>query len=223
MSSSSASVRLWRAHELLGALPVAVWAGFHLFEQWSAFGGRDAFVARSSGTSHGPLALAVELALAISPALAWIVLDVGLRARQPEPPALVHAMAEDVETARRIGLLVRVASWLFFAWLVYHAAWLWLPKLVEGSDPVRAWERLRIGMGSWPHATLHAIGLSAFFVHLAAAVPRLFISLDWAETVENRRTARLCGGLIAALFLVLYAQLAGWHASATGTVWPLDS
>ena len=37
----SSPIRLWRAHELAGSVPVALWIGLHLWEQWAAFAGRD--------------------------------------------------------------------------------------------------------------------------------------------------------------------------------------
>ena len=60
-----ASLRTWRARELFGALGIGVWAAFHLYEQWAAFGGREPFVERLSSTSHGTLALVTELALGV--------------------------------------------------------------------------------------------------------------------------------------------------------------
>src|SRR5690606_33834954 len=111
--------------------------------------------------------------------------------------------------------------WIFFAWLVYHAAWLWLPKLTAGAEPARARIALRDELGTLLHATPHAVGLTALGVHLAAAVPRLAVALGWASAPEGRRAARLSGLVLAVGFFVLYAQLAGWHAAGRGTVWPL--
>ncbi|HJL14488.1 MAG TPA: hypothetical protein RMH99_02460 [Sandaracinaceae bacterium LLY-WYZ-13_1] len=214
-----ATLRLWRLHEVLGVLP-AGWALFHLWEQWPAFLGRAPLVARLGDTSHGPLALTFEIALGLAPALGWIGLEAYLR-RGGEPLDLAGAMAEDEEAARRLGLLARAASWIFFGWLVYHAAWLWLPKLVEGSDPTRTWLRLRDGLGLWAHAIPHAIGLTAFVVHLWAAGPRLAVVLGAMATPSTRRAVRLSSLVIAVGLGLLYAQLAGWHAAGAGTVWPM--
>ncbi len=213
--------RGWRAHALLGSVPVVVWAGVHLYEQWSAFAGRDAWSARMAVTSHGALAIATELALIVIPALAWIALDLTLRARSPEPAALRVAMADDPEAARRLGLLTRACSWIFFGWLVYHAGWLWAPKLLEGEEPLVAWVTLRDGMGTWPHAILHAVGLTAFAVHLTSSIARLAIALSWVSSPEGRRAARTSGLILALGLFVLYAELAGWHAAGRGTIWPI--
>ncbi len=213
--------RLWRARELLGSVGLVVWAGFHLWEQWSAFGGRESFVARMEATSLRPLSIAVELLLGILPIAAWIGVEIALRARRvPEPEALRDAMAEDPEAARRLGLLTRVASWLLYAWLAYHVAWLWLPKLA-GADPIRTWVALRGELGGWLRASALAVGLSALLVHLWAAFPRLLVVIGLSRTAETRRAARLSGLILAIGFLFLYGQLAGWHAAGAGTLWPL--
>lgn len=217
----SSSLRLWRAHELLGAASVVAFACFHLWEQWTAFAGREAFVHRLASTSHGPLGWGVEWLAAIVPAIAWTALEIHLRWRCSEPEDLRLAMAEDAALAKRLGILARAGSWVFFGWLFYHVSWLWLPKLSMGFDPVVSWAQLRDGLGAWPHAALHAVGLTAFTVHVWAAGPRLAIVMGWARSAPNRRASRLSALIVAVGLALLYAQLAGWHAAGAGTVWPL--
>lgn len=220
MSEEASAAREWRAHELIGSVPIALFAVFHLWEQWPAFAGRDAWLARMAGTSHGALALVVEIAVLLC-ALAWIALEARLRVRRSEPEALRLAMAEDPEVARRLGLLARACSWIFFGWLLLHAGWLWLPKLTRGAEPMLAWTAMRDGMGTWPLATAHALGLVAMTVHLWAAAPRLAVALGWVASPEGRRAARLSGLIVALGLAILYAQLAGWHAAGRGTLWSL--
>jgi len=214
------SPALWRARELLGAIAIPAWAGFHLWEQWSAFGGRGAFVDRMTRTSHGTLALLAELLLGIAPVVAWLALEARL-SRASEPPGLRYAMADSPALAVRLGWIVRIGSWVLFFFLLVHAAWLFLPKLTEGSEPLLTWLRLRDELGTWPLATVHAVGLTALAVHVWGAVPRAALVLGWGETPQARRAARLSGGIVAVGLLVLYAQLAGWHAAGTGTIWPI--
>lgn len=219
--SESGSKSLWRARELIGSVLVLGWAGFHLWEQWSAFGGREPFVARMTSTSHGGAMLWVEVLFAVLPALAWIGIEVRLLMSGPEPSELRDAMAETPEMSKRLGGIVRVGSWVFFLFLLVHMAWLFLPKLTEGSEPLRAWLRLQDGLGTWPMAIVHALGLTGFAVHVCGAVPRLAIVMGWVPTPESRRAARLSGLIMAVGFGVLYAQLAGWYAAGAGTIWPM--
>ena len=216
-----AEERLWRARELLGSVGLAVWAGFHLWEQWSGFGGRESFVARMLGTSQQTHHLIIEFVLGVLPAVLWVLIEARIRLGIPEPRGLAMAMAEDEETARRLGYIVRVSSWLFYGWLLYHVAWLWLPKLTDGADPLWTWIQLRGQLGGWARAGFLAVGLSAFLFHAWGALPRLMASLDLMATPETRRAARLSGLIVALGVLVLYAQLAGWHAAGAGAIWPL--
>lgn len=213
--------RRWRAHAALAALVPSAWAFAHLGEQWAAFGGRATFVRRLATTAFHPLALPVELLLVILPLVAWAVLELRLLRAPDEPPALAAALAEDPATARRLALLATGVRLVLLAFLAYHAAWLWLPKLLGGADPVGTWLRLRMGMGTLAHASAHAIGLTALTVHIACAVPRVFVSEGWVDTVESRRAARLSGLIVALGLFLLYAELAGWHATGAGTLWPL--
>ncbi len=221
MSALPDSKSLWRARELIGSVGVLPWAGFHLWEQWAAFGGRDRFVERMTGTSHGGAALLVELLFGVLPVGVWLGLEAVLLARRDEPLALREAMAESPALSKRLGLIVRTGSWVLFFFLAVHMAWLFLPKLTEGSEPLMAWLRLRDGLGTWPMTIVHALGLTGLALHICGAVPRLAVVLDWAPTPESRRAARLSGLIMAVGMAMLYAQLAGWHAAGTGTIWPM--
>ena len=211
---------LWRAREWLSVVVLA-WAAFHLWEQWSAFGGRAAFVERMTTTSHGSLALAAELGFGVLPVLAWLGIEARLLMTSAEPVALRMSMAENPELARRLGLIVRGASWVLFWWLLVHLVWLFMPKLTEGSEPLRAWLRLRDGLGTWPLAIAHALGLTGLAVLVWATPVRLAIMNGWATTPEARSSARLSGAIMAIAWLVLLAQLVGWHAAGAGAIWPM--
>ncbi|MBX3269440.1 MAG: hypothetical protein KF729_04225 [Sandaracinaceae bacterium] len=212
---------LWRAREVTSGVVVLGWAAFHLWEQWAAFGGRGRFVERMSATSAGSAALLVEVLFGVAPVVVWLALEVRLAMIGPEPPALAGAMAEHPELARRLGRIARVAGWALMLFLAVHLVWLWAPKLTEGSEPLRTWERLRGELGTWPLAGAHAMGLGALAIHAWAVPVRLALAFGALPTPEARRAARLCGLIVAIGLVVLYAQLAGWHAAGTGTIWPL--
>ena len=212
--------RLWRARELCGAVGIGVWALFHLWEQWSAFAGRGAFVTRAAATSHGALAVATELVLGLGPVLGWIALD-GLTARRAEPAPLRGALADHPALAERLARAGRWGSRILAVFVLYHAGWLWLPKLLEGSEPLQSWQRLRDGLGTWPHAIAHAAGVVALAIHVWQAPPRLAIALGLVERPELLRALRVSGLIVAIGLAALYGQLAGWHASGAGTFWPL--
>ena len=214
-------LRSWRARELLGTLGLGGWALFHLWEQWSAFGGRADFVARTTSTSHGALAIATELSLGILPIVLFVMVDLGT-ARTSEPSALRAALAQTPSLAARLGRIGKWGSRVLVAFLLAHIVWLWLPKLIGSSEPVETWVRLRGSMGTWPMSVLHAVGMTALAVHVWQSVPRLAIVLDLVDGRPDILRALRASGLIVALGLILlYGQLAGWHASGAGTFWPL--
>ncbi|MFK7985388.1 MAG: hypothetical protein AB8I08_05110 [Sandaracinaceae bacterium] len=212
-------VQLWRARELVGALGIGGWAAFHLYEQWAGFAGRDAYVARTLSTSVGTLATLTEVALGVLPLLAYLVLD-GLTFRAKEPPALAGALADDPDLALRLGRIGRWGSRVLALFLLYHIAWLWLPQ--PGSeDPEQTWSMLHQSLGTWPHVIGHAIGITALAVHVWQSVPRLALVLGLVQRAEMLRALRVSGLIVGVGVLFLFAQLAGWHASGTGIVWPL--
>jgi hypothetical protein len=210
---------VWRAYAAFALAPVG-WAAFHLWEQWPAFAGRDAWAARVASTSVGSSALALEVLLGVLPSIAWAVLAIALR--REEPRRFRYALADDPALAARLDLLARACAWLFAAWLAYHVAWLWGPKLVGSAEPLRVWVALRERLGTWPHAAAHAIGLTAFAVHAAASIPRLALAFGWLPSASARRAARLSGLIVALGMSALFVQLAGLHAAGRGTLWSLE-
>ncbi len=212
----------WRAHALLSAVPIG-WVGFHLWEQWAAFAGREAWVTRMSATSVGPASLLGEILGGILPVVLWLALEVRLRLRGREPVPLRFAMAEDPTLAHRLGLLTRAGSWLFALWVLYHAGWLWTLKLLAGAEPLRTWVVLRDELGTWIHAGAHAVGLTSLAVHVWATLPRLVVAYGLAQRPQGRREARLSGLIVAVGLLLLGAQLVGEHAAGRGTLWSTEA
>lgn len=218
---SGGTEKLWRARELIASVGVLGWALFHVWEQFAAFGGRARFIERMTATSHGSAALLVEVLFGVLPIAIWLGLEARLVFAGPEPEALRECMAEDPALARRLGTIVRVASWVFLFFLVVHVVWLWVPKLTEGAEPLRTWTRLRLELGTWPLAIAHALGLTGLLLHGAAAPTRLAVVFGGLPTAQARRAARWSGLIVVLGFVVLLAQLVGWHAAGTGTVWSM--
>ena len=81
---------------------------------------------------------------------------------------------------------------------------------------------LRVAAGTPALLIVHAAGLSAVAVHVAASLPAWLVSARLVSTREGRRSAALVGVGLSACLLVLLVQLYGWHATGTGTVWPVQ-
>lgn len=218
---SQGTAKLWRAREVIASVVVLGWALFHVWEQFAAFGGRPRFMERMMATSHGSAALFVEVLFGVGPIVLWLGLEARLVFGGREPEALRECMAEDPDLARRVGSIVRVGSWLFLFFLVVHVGWLWLPKLTEGAEPLRTWMRLREELGTWPMAVVHALGLTGFVLHGAAAPIRVATVFGGLPSPQARRAARWSGLIVVLGVALLLAQLIGWHAAGTGTVWSM--
>lgn len=209
-----------RLHAAIAAMPLAVWTAFHLWEQWAAFAGRDAWVARMGETSRGPGAITAELALVVAPILVWAALTLrSLIARQALPGA---AREEDRGAVRVVGRLAPLAAVAAIAFLVIHLAQLWAPKLISGASTTEQWVVLTHALGRPEMLVIYAAGLSAISLHLAAAIPAALEALGLVTTPEGRRSTMLVSVTFGVCAWILAAQLVGWLGTGAGTFWAID-
>lgn len=215
------TLRLQRLREALACLGVGAWAVFHLWQEWSGFKGREVWEAHQS--SGGGLAwrLVALLALGLSPVVIVCVLDLILWRRREGRARITRALAENESLAHRLLLLGTAATWSLAVFALYHAAWLSFPTLMGRSGPSATWARLLDGLGTWPHAAAHAVGLTALTIHLWQSVPRAAMTFGIVERAETRRAIRVGGLVLGLTLLAMYAQLTGWFAAGAGTVWPM--
>jgi succinate dehydrogenase/fumarate reductase cytochrome b subunit len=209
-----------RAHAVLAALPLSVWTVFHLWEQWSVFRGREAWLARMAETSRGALPIAIELAVAILPLAAWSALALADLARGRRPPGA--STSGDRGAVRVLGTLAPIGTVLAIFFLLVHVVHLWLPKLTRGASAAETWFALTHAVGQPWMLVLYAIGLMAIAIHLAAAIPAALAAVGRIETAEQRRSALLVSSVFAACVWVLAAQLTGWLGTGRGTFWPIE-
>ncbi|WP_236606974.1 hypothetical protein [Sandaracinus amylolyticus] len=203
---------------VLAALPLALWLAFHLGEQWSVFGGRDAWIARMQSTSRGPLAIAIELVV-IGALSAWAVLTVRALVRRD---ALSGAAREDdAGIVRALGRLAPVVSIASIVFLAIHVATMWAPKLA-GADLVAQWVTLTHALGRPEVLVLHAVGLTAISLHLVVAIPAALEALGLVRSERGRRSAMLVAATFALCAWVLAAQLVGWLGTGAGTFWGIS-
>lgn len=209
-----------RLHPLLAALPLGLWTVFHLWEQWSAFGGREAWLARMRQTSGGTLATLIELVLVVVPLAVWAGLAIAdLVRRRPLPGA---AREGDPLLAAALGRAAPFATIAAIAFVAIHVAHLWGPKLVRGASELETWSALTHDLGTAPMLAIYAIGLTAVAIHLAVAIPAALESLGWIARPPARTQALLVSTVFALCAWVLAAQLFGWLATGHGTFWSIE-
>ncbi len=219
---SASAAPWWRTEDgwrvMLGVVPLLPWALFHLAEQWTAFGGRAAWLGRMRVTSTGAMGV-LELAVVLSCAV-WLVLLVRGRLGQRSAPG--REVAHESALSRGLAAVEEPAAFLTASLVLVHALTLWGPRFLGWASLAEGYELLRTASGRWPGLVLAAFGISAFVVHLAASVPNAALLLGFGTSKESRQAARLVGLGLSACLLVLLTQLHGWHATGTGTVWPIQ-
>lgn len=200
---------------MLGVVPLLPWALFHLAEQWSALGGRAAWLGRMrANIGSGGTVLEVLVVLSVA---AWLVLLVRGRAR----PSVAAVVAHESGVARALLALERPAAWLTAVLVLVHAATLWLPRVLGEASLLEGYEVLREATGRLPGLTLVCVGIPAFVLHVAASLPSAALITGFGGSRDARQGARLVGIGLAACLLVLFTQLAGWHATGGGVIWPI--
>jgi hypothetical protein len=209
-----------RIYALVAALPLAVWTLFHLWEQWAAFEGSEAWLSRMHGTSSGGLAIAIESVAVVGPLVVWFLMSVGRMIRRKEPSKTELPEARGL--ARILGRAAPIAATLTAIFLLCHIAHLWGPKVLRRADEIETWAALTHDIGVPSMLVFYAVGLSAVAFHLANALPAALSSLGFFETPEARRSALLVSGVFAFCIWILSVQLTGWVATGTGTFWPIE-
>jgi hypothetical protein len=206
-----------KALAIASSIPLVVQLLFHLWEEWSVFGGRRAFVERHGSTST-LVATFCELVLFVAPALLWAGLLARALARGAKIPG--EARAEDGVVARALGSVIRVASPIAAVFVLVHATMLWGGRVAMGEAPLRSYDLLQTTTGQPLYLVLYGLGIPAVLWHVAATLP------DGLEAVgivgeSGRRQAHVVTAVLGVCLFVLYAQLAGWLATGTGTFWPI--
>ncbi len=210
--------RLARLHALVATVPLFVWGVFHVWEQWAAFRGRLAWLARMRTTSSG-VGLAAEIVVGVLPLVVWAVLHVRARVKGERLPGA--ARDGDEPLGRGLGLVAPWASTVAILFLLFHVAWLWAAKM-SGASSVELYDAMQRTLGLPWALVLHAIGLAAVAWHLAAALPDGLEAAGVVSTPEGRGSARIVTVVIGLCLFVLTAQLTGWLGTGTGTFWPID-
>jgi hypothetical protein len=200
---------------MLGVVPLVPWALFHLAEQWSALGGRAMWLGRMRANAGvGGSLLEVLVVLSVG---AWLV----LLARGRERPSVSATVAQESGLGRALLALERPAAWITAVLVLVHAATLWLPRITGQASLLEGYEILREATGRLPGLVLVCVGIPAFVLHVAASIPSCALILGFGGSRDARQGARVVGvGLAACLFL-LFTQLAGWHATGGGVIWPI--
>ena len=184
---------LRRLHSLSGIVPVGGFLAFHLYENYTATKGADAYNKMTHGLQELPFAVAMEVAVIIVPLLFHGVY--GLFVTSTARPNVVSSRY----VRNWMYLLQRVTGVIVFAFILFH---LWTTRFVQLQDheSLDLFRQVQAAVTNpWIYAFYVAGILSATF-HLANGV--WSFAIVWGLAVGPRAQRRMMY-VAAAVFVVL--------------------
>lgn len=194
----SVPVRLARwltLQRALGYGPLLLYSVYHLWAQWPALYGRDAWVERAQRHGIG----AALGALVIVSFLVHAVIGVYRSLRAPDTR---------IERSRR---WFQLSTGLTIAgFTIYHLSHVWPRADGSAATLERSHERLWELLGQPVVLTIYVLGCSALAGHAAHALALL---LEPYVPTRSRTALRLLAGLSGFVLFGLYLQLIGQYAA----------
>ncbi len=184
---------LRRLHSLSGIVPVGGFLAFHLYENYTATKGAEAYNKMTHGLQELPFAVAMEVAIIIVPLLFHGVY--GLFVTSTARPNVVSSRY----VRNWMYLLQRVTGVIVFAFILFH---LWTTRFVQLQDheSLDLFRQVQAAVTNpWIYAFYVAGILSATF-HLANGV--WSFAIVWGLAVGPRAQRRMMY-VAAAVFVVL--------------------
>ena len=184
---------LRRLHSLSGIVPVGGFLAFHLYENYTATRGADAYNRMTHGLQELPFALALEILVILVPLFFHGIY--GLFVTSTARPNVIS----NPYLRNWMYLVQRVTGVIVFAFILFH---LWTTRLVQLDDheSLDLFRQVQAAVANpWIYAFYIAGILSATF-HLANGI--WSFSIVWGLTIGPRAQRRM-GYVSAAVFLVL--------------------
>jgi succinate dehydrogenase/fumarate reductase cytochrome b subunit len=185
-------VRLQRA---IGLIPLALFAGFHLWVQWPALQGREAWLERVR--AYAPVGWVCAVVLGLFALHALLGLGRSLRKRRP--------LARQTGLQGFTGLLLAV-------FLGYHLSHVWPVTALAGitdASWVQSHQQLWQRLGRPLPLTMYVLGCAALACHVAQGFANLFEPLLPAA---RRTLLRSVAGIAGLVLFGLYMQVVGRFA-----------
>ncbi len=185
--------RLRRLHSLSGVLPVGAFLAFHLYQNFSATRGADAYNAVARRLQGAPLAGAIEIFVIALPIAFHGVAGLFLMtAPRPAFPANPSVRKGSVVLQRATGVVV-------FAFLLFHY---WTTRLVQFDDhqSLNLFNQVQAAVGNpWIFA-FYVLGILSATFHLANGL--WSFAVIWGLAVSPHAQRRMAY-VSATVFVVL--------------------
>jgi succinate dehydrogenase / fumarate reductase cytochrome b subunit len=184
---------LRRLHSLSGIVPLGAFLAFHLYENYTATRGADAYNKMTRTLQELPFAVPMEIAIIIVPLLFHGIY--GLFVTSTAKPNVIS----NAYVRNWMYFIQRVTGVIVFAFILFH---LWTTRLVQLQDheSLDLFRQVQAAVANpWIYAFYLAGILSATF-HLANGV--WSFSIVWGLTIGPKAQRRMLY-VSAAVFLVL--------------------
>lgn len=194
-AGSSGQERWFSLQRALGYGPLLLYSIFHLWSQWPALYGRDAWLARAQ--SHG-----IGRTLAVLVMLSFVVHGAIGVYRSLRAPDL------RLERGRRLFQLATGVTIAGFT--IYHLTHVWPRPDGNVATLERSHERLWELLGQPTVLAIYVLGCAALAGHTAHA---LAMWLEPSLPERSRLTLRVVAGLSGFVLFAFYLQLIGQYAA----------
>jgi succinate dehydrogenase / fumarate reductase cytochrome b subunit len=194
---------LRRIHSLSGIVPIGGFLAFHLFENYKARQGADAYNTAAHNLQMLPFALAMEVLIIIVPIFFHGIYGLFITSTaQPNPISNLYVR-------NAMYFLQRVTGIVVFAFILFH---LWTTRLVQIQDheSLDLFRQVQAAVGNpWIYAFYIAGILSATF-HLANGL--WSFAIVWGLTVGPKAQRRMMYVSAAVFVLLSYLGVASIRA-----------
>jgi succinate dehydrogenase / fumarate reductase cytochrome b subunit len=194
---------LRRLHSLSGIVPIGGFLAFHLYENYTATRGPDAYNKMTRTLQELPFAVPMEIAIIIVPLLFHGIY--GLFVTSTAKPNVIS----NAYVRNWMYFLQRVTGVIVFAFILFH---LWTTRLVQLQDheSLDLFRQVQAAVANpWIYAFYLAGILSATF-HLANGV--WSFSIVWGLTIGPKAQRRMLYVSVAVFLVLSYVGVWGIQA-----------
>ena len=176
----------------LGLGPLSAYAAYHLWLNWPALAGRDAWFTRVRAHGLGPWLGAAVLAIFVLHAALGVWRTAGPRAE-----------------ARNTGRFQPLTGVVLLLFLLYHVPQVWPPPSGAHTTVCAGYEQLWLLLGTPLALGIYVLGSAALAFHLTNGWLSAF---DIRMPQALRSWTRYAAGAAGFALFFMYLQLVGWFA-----------
>lgn len=195
---------LARLHSLLGVAPLFAFVLLHVYWQWPALDGRDAW---AEDAAHGALSTGVLVLVLLSFALHALLGAVRVAREAPVPG--------DLRGPAGLRHVQAVTGLIALCFVLYHMVTLGVLDGGAHTGVRTPYARLWNGLGRPYELAIYLIGLAAVCLHLGHGLSRAAVTWNLARSARAVLVWRLSAGAIAFGVFGLMLQLVAHFAIGT--------